>query len=206
MSSKRHFVAVVGGAVAGSVAAEILADHGIRVAVIEQNTRPYGKIEDGLPRWHVEQRKQAYGSIDARMKKHGVVFVTATQTGKDLDFKELTEGWGFSAVILANGAWRDREIGIPGSDDYIDKGLIYQNPFIYWYNHKNERLLGPRCSHQTRRWCSAGLTSIDVVKVLPETTSARSRPAATTRICMSWKRRASPQSARRSALILRRSA
>ena len=32
--SKRHVVAVVGGAVAGSVAAEILADHGIRVAVI----------------------------------------------------------------------------------------------------------------------------------------------------------------------------
>ena len=52
----QHFVAVIGGAISGSVAAEILADHGIRVAVIEQNTRPYGKIEDGLPRWHVEQR------------------------------------------------------------------------------------------------------------------------------------------------------
>jgi len=46
-----HFVAIVGGAIAGSVAAEILADNGIHVVVIEQNKKPYGKIEDGLPRW-----------------------------------------------------------------------------------------------------------------------------------------------------------
>ena len=65
----QHFVAIVGGAIAGSVAAEILADRGIRVAVFEQNKRPYGKIEDGLPRWHVEQRKQEYGNIDATPEK-----------------------------------------------------------------------------------------------------------------------------------------
>ena len=61
----QHFVAIIGGAIAGSVAAEILAEHGIRVAVIEQNKRPYGKIEDGLPRWHAEQRKQEYARIDS---------------------------------------------------------------------------------------------------------------------------------------------
>jgi choline dehydrogenase-like flavoprotein len=60
-----HFVAIVGGAIAGSVAAEILADNGIQVVVIEQNKKPYGKIEDGLPRWHLEQRKQEYSRIDA---------------------------------------------------------------------------------------------------------------------------------------------
>ena len=167
-ASKRHYVAVVGGAVAGSVAAEILADHGIRVAVIEQNTRPYGKIEDGLPRWHVEQRKQEYARIDARIKKPGVTFVPSTKIGQDVDFKEFTEGWGFSAVILANGAWRDREIGIPGADEFIDKGLIYQNPFIYWYNHKNEKSYsGPRYDPPDEALVlGGGLASIDVVKVL----------------------------------------
>ena len=74
-----HFVAVIGGAISGSVAAEILADHGIRVAVFEQNTRPYGKIEDGLPRWHVEQRKQEYARIDARMKKPNVYFIPSAK-------------------------------------------------------------------------------------------------------------------------------
>jgi len=38
-----HFAAIVGGAIAGSVAAEILADHGIQVFVIEQNKRPRGR-------------------------------------------------------------------------------------------------------------------------------------------------------------------
>jgi len=166
--SKRHYVAVIGGAVAGSVAAEILADHGLRVAVIEQNTRPYGKIEDGLPRWHVEQRKQEYARIDARIRKPGVVFVPSTKLGQHIDFKELTEGWGFSAVILANGAWRDREIGIPGAEEYVDKGLVYQNPFIYWYNHKNEKTYsGPRYDPPDETLVlGGGLASIDVVKVL----------------------------------------
>src|SRR5580692_9862579 len=133
-----HFVALIGGAISGSVAAEILADHGIRVAVFEQNTRPYGKIEDGLPRWHVEQRRQEYARIDARMKKPNVYFIPSTKLGRDFNLPQLFE-WGFSAVILANGAWRDRELGVPEAEQYVGKGLVYQNPFIYWYNHKNEK-------------------------------------------------------------------
>src|ERR1700689_690604 len=113
-----HFVAVVGGAISGSVAAEILADRGIRVAVIEQNKRPYGKVEDGLPRWHAEQRKQEYGRIDARLKKPGVTFIPSTKLGRDLDFHCCCNEWGFSAVILANGAWRDRELAIHGAEQF----------------------------------------------------------------------------------------
>src|SRR5580700_10167097 len=101
-STGQHFVAVVGGAVSGSVSAEILADRGFRVAVFEQNKRPYGKIEDGLPRWHVEQRKQEYGRIDARLKKPNVYFIPSTKMGRDFSLPQLFE-WGFSAVILANG-------------------------------------------------------------------------------------------------------
>ena len=52
-----HVVAIFGGASAGSVAAELLAEHGVQVVVFEQNPRPYGKIEDGLPRWHAKLRK-----------------------------------------------------------------------------------------------------------------------------------------------------
>ncbi|MBI2817152.1 MAG: FAD-dependent oxidoreductase [Acidobacteria bacterium] len=164
----QHFVAVIGGAVSGSVSAEILADSGIRVVVFEQNTRPYGKIEDGLPRWHVEQRKQEYSKIDARMKKPGVTFVPCAKLGRDIDFKDLCDNWVFSAVILANGAWRDRDLGVPGADEYIDKGLVYQNPFIYWYNHKNEKGYdGPRYDTPDETLVvGGGLASIDVVKVL----------------------------------------
>jgi NADPH-dependent glutamate synthase beta subunit-like oxidoreductase len=162
-----HFVAVIGGAISGSVAAEILADHGIRVAVFDQNTRPYGKIEDGLPRWHVEQRKQEYARIDARMKKPNVYFVPSAKLGRDFDLAQLLK-WGFSAVILANGAWRDRDLGVPETEQYVGKGLVYQNPFIYWYNHKNEKdYQGPRYETPDEAVVvGGGLASIDVVKVL----------------------------------------
>jgi len=163
-----HFAAIVGGAIAGSVAAEILADHGIPVVVIEQNKRPYGKIEDGLPRWHLEQRKQEYSRIDARLKNPGVFFLPSTKLGRDLDFQDLCNNWGLSVVVLANGAWRDRELGIPGAEEFIDKGLVYQNPFIYWYNHKNEEgYTGPRYQAPDEALVvGGGLASIDVVKVL----------------------------------------
>jgi ferredoxin--NADP+ reductase len=163
-----HFVAIVGGAIAGSVAAEILADNGIHVVVIEQNRKPYGKIEDGLPRWHLEQRKQEYSRIDARLKKPGVFFLPYTRLGRDLDFQDLRDNWGFSAVILANGAWRDRELGIPGTEEFVDKGLVYQNPFIYWYNHKNEEdYTGPRYQAPDEALVvGGGLASIDVAKIL----------------------------------------
>ena len=163
-----YFVAVIGGAISGSVSAEILADRGIRVAVFEQNKRPYGKIEDGLPRWHVEQRKQEYGRIDARLKKPGVYFIPSVKLGRDVTLQELRDTWGFSAVILANGAWRDRDLGVPGAEKYVDKGLVYQNPFIYWYNHKNEKsYAGPRYETPDEALVvGGGLASIDVVKVL----------------------------------------
>ncbi len=150
------------------MAAEILAEHGIRVAVFEQNARPYGKIEDGLPRWHVEQRKQEYKRIDARLRKPGVYFVPCTKLGRDIKFDDLCNNWGFSAVILANGAWRDRDLGVPEANLYIGKGLVYQNPFIYWYNHKNERgYAGPRYETPDGALVvGGGLASIDVVKVL----------------------------------------
>ncbi|MFI5401732.1 MAG: NAD(P)-binding protein [Planctomycetota bacterium] len=163
----RHFVAVVGGAVSGSVAAEILADGGAEVLVLEQNDRPYGKIEDGLPRWHVHQRRKEYEKIDARLSKERVHFVPRTKLGKDVSFTDLTETWGLSAVLLANGAWRDRPLGLPGSDDYVGKGLEYQNPFIYWFNHKEEKAFEGRPIHVPDGAVifGGGLASIDVVKV-----------------------------------------
>ena len=178
MTNPGHFVAVIGGAISGSVAAEILADQGIRVAVFEQNTRPYGKIEDGLPRWHVEQRKEEYGRIDARMKKPNVYFIPCTKLGRDFELPQLFK-WGFSAVILANGAWRDRELGVPEAEQYIGKGLVYQNPFIYWYNHKNEKdYRGPRYETPDEAVVvGGGLASIDVVKVLQLETYERALKA-----------------------------
>ncbi len=167
-SLARHVVAIIGGATAGSEVAHILAQRGALVAVIEQNPRPYGKIEDGLPRWHVKQRKDEYEEINRRLCHPNIEFVPMARLGRDLEFNDLAHHWGLSAVILANGAWRDRPFPVEGADQFIDRGLIYQNPLIYWFNHYLEK------SYQGQRYelspggivVGGGLASIDVVKVL----------------------------------------
>jgi ferredoxin--NADP+ reductase len=163
-----HVVAIVGGAVSGSVAAQILAEHGCEVVVFEQNERPYGKIEDGLPRWHTKLRRQEYEKIDERLGRPHIHFVPCTGLGRDLDFRELATGWGFSAVLLANGAWRDRSLEVPSVDEYVGRGLVYQNPLIYWFNHKNEHAYaGTRYEVPDGTLCvGGGLASIDVIKVI----------------------------------------
>ena len=93
-----HAVAVIGGAVAGAQVADILSEHGVEVVVFAQNTRPFGKIEDGLPRWHAALRSKEYGKITERLTKDGVHFVPRTRIGADVEFEDLVRNWGFNAV------------------------------------------------------------------------------------------------------------
>jgi NADPH-dependent glutamate synthase beta subunit-like oxidoreductase len=163
-----HCVAVVGGAVAGAEVAGCLAEAGVEVVVFEQNPRPYGKIEDGLPRWHEALRRKEYQAIRARLSHPKVHFVPLTGIGSDIGFDDLVNEWGFSGVVLACGAWRDRPLPVEGADAYLDRGLIYQNPFIIWFNHANEKAYqGPRFEPRDGAIVvGGGLASIDVAKAL----------------------------------------
>ncbi len=173
-----HSVAVIGGAVAGAEVAATLANRGVEVVVIEQNPRPYGKIEDGLPRWHVALRRKEYETIGEKLSRPNVAFVPLTSIGKHVSFRELTHDWGFSAVVLACGAWRDRPLPVEGADRFVGRGLIYQNPLVIWFNHANEagyrgQVFEPRDGAIV---VGGGLASIDVVKLLMlETTRAKLR-------------------------------
>lgn len=166
--AKHYAVAVIGGASAGAEAASVLSSVGVTVAVFDQNARPYGKIEDGLPRWHVKLRKKEYEAIDAKLDQPGVYFVPNTRIGRDVGFRELVDEWGFSAVVLALGAWRDRPFPVAGADAYRGKGLVYQNDLIYWFNHYPERgYRGPRFEVPDGAIVvGGGLASIDVMKIL----------------------------------------
>jgi ferredoxin--NADP+ reductase len=163
-----HCVAVIGGATAGAEVAGRLAELGTVVVVFEQNPRPYGKIEDGLPRWHHALRHKEYGNIETKLSQPGVHFVPNTKIGRDLDFAELATGWNFSAVVLACGAWRDRPVPIDGADEYIGKGLVYQNPFVISFNHEHD----PEFEDDRFDYpdgcivLGGGLASIDVSKIL----------------------------------------
>jgi len=175
-SEPRYAVAVIGGATSGAEIAGRLADRGVEVTVFEQNPRPYGKIQDGLPRWHVALRRKEYDAVVGKLSRPGVRFVPNTRIGRDIGFAELVNDWGFTAVVLASGAWRDRALPIEGAEQYLGRGLIYQNPFIIWFNHAQEagyegEVFEPLDGALV---VGGGLASIDVAKVLMlETTRAK---------------------------------
>jgi NADPH-dependent glutamate synthase beta subunit-like oxidoreductase len=167
-AASAHAVAVIGGATAGAEVAAHLAQRGVRVVVFDQNPRPYGKVEDGLPRWHRELRRKEYETIRSKLCRPGVHFVPLTKIGADIAFDDLVLRWGFSAVVLACGAWRDRPLPIEGAERFLGRGLVYQNAFIIWFNHANEKnYAGERFEAQDGALVvGGGLASIDVVKVL----------------------------------------
>ena len=177
-ASGKQVVLVVGGAVAGSEAVAQFTQQGILTIVMEQNPRPYGKIEDGLPRWHVKLRRQEYDKIDAKLAHPNVRFIPLTKLSRDMTFEEIL-GWGLSAVCLATGAWRDRPLPIPGIDAYVDRGFYYQNPFVYWFNHyEDPGYDGPTCEAPDGAIVvGGGLASLDVVKILQLETVGRALKA-----------------------------
>jgi ferredoxin--NADP+ reductase len=166
--NEAYAVAVIGGATAGAEAADIFAKQGFLTVVFEQNARPYGKVEDGLPRWHVGLRAKEYATIDAKLGQEHVHFVPATKIGRDVGLREIAELWGFHCVVLANGAWRDRLLAVPDAEKWVGKGLVYQNPFIYWFNHRHEAGFKGASFEALDGTIvvGGGLASIDVVKAI----------------------------------------
>jgi len=163
----KHFVAIIGGSVAGSEAAVILAKKGYRTVVFDQKSLPYGKIEDGLPNWHVGLRDKEEAAINKRLSHENVRYVPGFKLGTDAKLEDLVEEWGFSAVIIAIGAWHDRKIGIDGIENFYNKGVVKQNDLVYWFNHKHE----PNYSGPAYRIVNntiivgGGLASLDMVKI-----------------------------------------
>jgi len=164
---KRHYVAVVGGGVSGSEAASMLAEQGVNVVVIDQNTLPYGKLEDGLPKWHHNLRDKQEKEIDRKLDKENIRFIPKLKIGKDFSFQDLVD-LGFTAVILANGAWKDRPLPVDGICKFKDKELIYQNDLLKWYNHYHEP------NYKGKQYdikdgvvvVGGGLASLDVIKIV----------------------------------------
>ena len=164
----RPVVAIIGGAVAGSEAAAACAARGVIPVVFEQGERPFGKIEDGLPRWHEKLREKEYRKIGENLGQSEVIFVPKTEIGRDVSWSELRDHLGFSAIVLANGAWRDRPLPVEGADAFVSRGLVYQNEFVYWFNHyDDEGYDGPVYEIPDGTIVvGGGLASIDVVKII----------------------------------------
>jgi len=167
MDNSGHIAIIIGGAVAGSEAAFQLSQKGITTVVIEKNALPYGKIEDGLPKWHIKLRNREIERINTKLNHPLVHYMPNTELGKSISLKTLLS-YNADAIVLANGAWKDRPLPVKGIDEFENKGFYYQNDFIYWFNHQHEaNYNGPQYKIENNAIIiGGGLASIDCAKAI----------------------------------------
>lgn len=105
-------VAVVGSGPAGLAAAQQLTRAGHTVAVYERDSKIGGLLRYGIPDFKMEKHH-----IDrrlAQMEAEGTRFRPNVTIGVDISWEELRAR--YDAVVVATGATKPRDLGIPGRD------------------------------------------------------------------------------------------
>ena len=107
-------VAVIGSGPAGLTAALRLAQLGYGVTVFEKLPVPGGMMSCAIPEYRLP-RQPLFLEID-NIRRAGVEIRCHQALGNDFTLDELLDGLGFSAVVLAIGAHRSRQLGVPGEE------------------------------------------------------------------------------------------
>lgn len=154
---KKQKIAIIGSGPAGLSAAYFLAVKGYRVIVYEQADEPGGMLRYGIP--HFRLPKEIVSNvIDIFCKRLGVVFLTGVRIGDDVKLEELTKE--NDAVLVATGAWRERNLQVPG-EEWAKGGLGFLKEF-------NEK--GPSAkdlaTYQKALVIGGGNVAIDVARSL----------------------------------------
>jgi glutamate synthase (NADPH/NADH) small chain len=122
-------VAIVGSGPAGLAAAQQLARAGHEVHVFEREPKAGGLLRYGIPDFKMEKHH-----IDRRvvqMQAEGVHFHYGVDVGRNAKLRTLLDD--HDAVLLACGAERPREAGLPGSDL---KGVQFAMPYLVQQNRR----------------------------------------------------------------------
>ena len=122
-------VAIVGSGPAGMAAAQQLARAGHEVHVFEREPKAGGLLRYGIPDFKMEKHH-----IDRRvvqMQAEGVHFHYGVDIGRNAKLQTLIND--YDAVLLATGAERPREAGLPGAEL---KGVQFAMPYLVQQNRR----------------------------------------------------------------------
>ena len=162
----RH-IAIIGSGPAGyytAEAAQKLWGDDVRVDIFDMLPVPYGLIRTGVAPDH-QSIKGVSRRYEQTALSENVRFVGNVKVGQDISVEELQEL--YDAVILATGAPRDRQLGIPG--DHL--GNVHGSAaFVGWYNgHPEFAALDPDLSGETAVVIGMGNVALDVARILSKT-------------------------------------
>ena len=118
-------VAVVGSGPAGLTAALRLAQMGYGVTVFEKYPVPGGMLSWAIPEYRLP--RDIILSEISNITRSGAAIECGRALGRDFTLDDLLGPMGFSAVVLAIGAHRSRQMGIPGEDK---PGVIHGIDFL----------------------------------------------------------------------------
>ncbi|HQS97543.1 MAG: pyridine nucleotide-disulfide oxidoreductase [Novosphingobium sp. 17-62-19] len=162
----RH-IAIVGSGPAGYYTAEAAQKQwgdDVSIDIFDMLPVPYGLIRFGVAPDH-QSIKGVTRRYEQTALAENVRFVGNVKVGQDVSVPEL-QGL-YDAVVLATGAPRDREIGVPG--DHL-KNVFGSAGFVGWYNgHPEFAALDPDLSGHTAVVIGMGNVALDVTRILAKT-------------------------------------
>jgi len=120
VEKREQKVAIIGSGPAGLAAGYYLAREGYQVTIFESQKFIGGMLTLAIPEFRLP--KEALEFDLESIKDAGVDIETNVTIGKDINFNDLFDKWGFSAIFIATGAHKSFTMGIPGEDseDVLD--------------------------------------------------------------------------------------
>lgn len=155
-------ICIIGSGPAGCY----LADHLLRlipdasIDILDQLPVPFGLIRYGVAPDH-QNTKAIARVFDRTLARDRVSFFGNVTVGRDVRLDELLSL--YDAVVLATGAQRDRELGIPGEDL---PGVVGSGEFVGWYNGHPGRHAPAADNVRSAVIIGNGNVAIDVARIL----------------------------------------
>src|SRR5208337_1264266 len=155
-------IAIIGSGPAGCY----LADHLLRllpdasIDILERLPSPFGLIRYGVAPDH-QGTKAVMRVLDRVLARDRVSFFGNVAVGRDVRLDELMSL--YDAVVLATGAQRDRQLGIPGEGL---PGVIGSGAFTGWYNSHPEHPAPQLQCVRSVVIIGNGNVAIDVARIL----------------------------------------